>query len=31
VSSATKINVHKDSLEDAYRFRVIYNKRFSPW
>jgi uncharacterized protein (TIGR02600 family) len=30
-SSATKINVHKDSLEDAYRFRVIYNKRFSPW
>ena len=26
-----KINVHKQSLEDAYRFRVVYNKRFSPW
>jgi uncharacterized protein (TIGR02600 family) len=25
------INPDKDSLESAYRFRVIYNKRFSPW
>ena len=23
--------VDKDSLEGAYRFRVIFNKRFSPW
>lgn len=26
-----KLNVEKDSLEDAYRFRVISNQRFSPW
>jgi len=26
-----RIDVDKESLEDAYRFRVIYNKRFSPW
>ena len=26
-----KIDVQKESLEPAYRFRVIYNKRFSPW
>ena len=26
-----KIDVEAHSLEDAYRFRVIYNKRFSPW
>jgi len=25
------INPDTDSLETAYRFRVIYNKRFSPW
>ena len=30
-TNPAKINVHKQSLEDAYRFRVIYNKRFSPW
>jgi hypothetical protein len=27
----TGYNPDKDSLEKAYRFRVIYNKRFSPW
>ncbi len=27
----TTINPEKDSLETAYRFRVVYNKRFSPW
>ena len=26
-----KFYVDKQSLEAAYRFRVIYNKRFSPW
>jgi uncharacterized protein (TIGR02600 family) len=26
-----RIDVEKESLEDAYRFRVIYNQRFSPW
>ena len=26
-----QIDPDKDSLESAYRFRVIYNKRFSPW
>ncbi len=26
-----RIDVEKESIEDAYRFRVIYNKRFSPW
>ncbi len=30
-TSTTKINVHKQSLEEVYRFRVVYNKRFSPW
>lgn len=31
-STATdKINVETDSLEDAYRFRIISNKRFMPW
>ena len=30
-SKPDKIDVEKDSLEDAYRFRIIYNKRFSPW
>ncbi|MEO6785431.1 MAG: Verru_Chthon cassette protein A, partial [Chthoniobacteraceae bacterium] len=27
----TGYNPDKDSLEKAYRFRTIYNKRFSPW
>lgn len=26
-----KINVETESLEEAYRFRIISNKRFSPW
>ncbi len=26
-----QINPEKQSLEAAYRFRVVYNKRFSPW
>jgi uncharacterized protein (TIGR02600 family) len=26
-----RINAEQDSLERAYRFRIIYNKRFSPW
>ncbi len=26
-----RINVETQSLEDAYRFRIISNKRFSPW
>lgn len=26
-----RIDVEKESLEDAYRFRVIYHKRFTPW
>jgi uncharacterized protein (TIGR02600 family) len=26
-----RIDVERESLEDAYRFRVIYHKRFSPW
>lgn len=26
-----RIDVERESLEDAYRFRVIYQKRFSPW
>ena len=26
-----RIDVEKESLEDAYRFRIIYNKRFAPW
>lgn len=31
-STATnKINVETESLEDAYRFRVVANKRFTPW
>ena len=31
-STATnKINVETESLEDAYRFRVVANKRFMPW
>ena len=30
-SRPDKINVDTDSLEDAYRFRIIHNKRFSPW
>jgi uncharacterized protein (TIGR02600 family) len=30
-TGATAIDPDKDSLETAYRFRVIYNKRFSPW
>ena len=27
----SKFYVDKESLEGAYRFRVIFNKRFSPW
>ena len=31
-STATnKINVETESLEDAYRLRVVANKRFTPW
>jgi hypothetical protein len=30
-TAADKIDVENASLEDAYRFRIIYNKRFSPW
>ena len=31
-STATnKINVETESLEDAYRFRVVANKRFMLW
>ena len=30
-TGADAINPDKDSLEKAYRFRVVYNKRFSPW
>ncbi|MEQ1841203.1 MAG: Verru_Chthon cassette protein A, partial [Verrucomicrobiales bacterium] len=26
-----QINVETESLEEAYRFRIISNKRFSPW
>ena len=26
-----QIDVEKQSVEDAYRFRIIYSKRFSPW
>jgi len=26
-----RIDVEKESLEEAYRFRIISNKRFSPW
>ena len=26
-----KTNPDTQSLESAYRFRVVYNKRFSPW
>lgn len=26
-----QLDVEKQSLEDAYRFRIIYHKRFSPW
>ena len=29
--AAPAINPETQSLESAYRFRVIYNKRFSPW
>ena len=29
--AAPEINPETQSLESAYRFRVIYNKRFSPW
>ena len=31
-STATnKINIETESLEDAYRFRIVANKRFLPW
>jgi uncharacterized protein (TIGR02600 family) len=30
-SKGDRIDVEHESLEDAYRFRVIYHKRFSPW
>jgi uncharacterized protein (TIGR02600 family) len=26
-----RLDVEKHSLEDAYRFRIIYHKRFAPW
>jgi len=26
-----RTDVERQSLEDAYRFRIIYHKRFSPW
>jgi hypothetical protein len=29
--ASERINVETQSLEDAYRFRIISNKRFSPW
>ncbi len=31
VPAKDRIDVEKKSLEEAYRFRIIYNKRFSPW
>jgi hypothetical protein len=30
-TGANSINPYTQSLETAYRFRVIYNKRFAPW
>ena len=26
-----RLDVEQQSIEDAYRFRIIYHKRFSPW
>jgi hypothetical protein len=29
--ASDRINIETQSLESAYRFRIISNKRFSPW